>query len=93
LKTIKFHKTECGVDFLLNVLTEKEIDYSDRGTFNTDYFEVLFFKKAEGTLILNQQEIELRDGSVIFISPFQNRNWKLNPNDLQVTTLIFQEAF
>ena len=93
MKTIKFHKTECGVDFLLNVLTEKDVDYTDKGTFDTDYFEILFFKKVAGTLILNQQEIELKNGSVIFISPFQKRNWKLAPNHLQVTTLIFQEAF
>ncbi|WP_316838386.1 AraC family transcriptional regulator [Pedobacter gandavensis] len=93
MKTIKFHKTECGVDFLLNVLTENDIDYTDTGTFDTDYFEILFFKEAKGILILNQQEIELKAGSIIFISPFQKRNWRLDPNNLQVTTLIFQEAF
>lgn len=93
MKTIKFHKTECGVDFLLNVLTEKDIDYTDSGTFDTDYFEILFFKEAKGILILNQQEIELKAGSIIFISPFQKRNWRLDPNNLQVTTLVFQEAF
>ena len=93
LKTIKFHKTECGVDFLLNVLTENDINYTDSRPFNTDYFEVLFFKKAQGTLILNQREITLRDGSIIFITPFQNRSWRLEPDNLQVTTLIFQEAF
>jgi len=93
LKTIKFHKTECGVDFLLNVLSEKDVDYTYRDTFNTDYFEVLFFKKAKGTLILNQQKIELNDGSVIFISPHQNRKWELDTNGLEVTTLVFQEAF
>lgn len=93
MKTIKFHKTECGVDFLLNVLTEKDIDYTDTGTFDTDYFEVLFFKEAKGILILNQQEIELKAGSIIFISPFQKRNWRLDPNNLEVTTLVFQEAF
>ena len=93
MKTIKFHKTECGVDFLLNVLSEKEVDYTDTGTFDTDYFEILFFKEAKGTLILNQKEIEVKAGSVIFISPFQKRNWRLDPNNLQVTTLVFQEAF
>ena len=93
MKTIKFHKSECGVDFLLNVLTEKDVDYTDTSTFDTDYFEILFFKKAAGTVMLNQQEIKLKDGSVIFISPFQKRNWKLDPNNLQVTTLVFQEAF
>ncbi|MGO1245666.1 MAG: AraC family transcriptional regulator [Sphingobacterium sp.] len=93
MKTIKFHKTECGVDFLLNVLTEKDIDYADIGTFDTDYFEILFFKEAKGSLILNQQEIELKAGSIIFISPFQKRQWRLDTGNIQVTTLIFQEAF
>lgn len=93
MKTIKFHKTECGVDFLLNVLSEREVDYTDKGTFDTDYFEILFFKQAKGFLILNQQEIEVKSGSIIFISPFQKRNWKLDQTNLEVTTLVFQEAF
>lgn len=93
MKTIKFHKTECGVDFLLNVLTEEDVDYNDTGTFNTDYFEILFFKQAEGTLTLNQRVIELIDGTIVFISPFQKRNWQLNLNHLEVTSLVFQEAF
>jgi AraC family transcriptional activator of pobA len=75
------------------VLTEKEIDYSDGPTFNTDYFEILFFKKAQGTITLNHKEIKFHDNTVIFISPYQNRKWNLEQHDLQVTTLIFQEAF
>ena len=93
MKTIKFHKTECGVDFLLNVLTENDVNYNDADTFNTDYFEVLFFKKAEGTLTLNQRVIELVDGTIVFISPFQKRKWQLNADHLEVTSLVFQEAF
>ncbi|MCP1996104.1 AraC family transcriptional regulator [Flavobacterium sp. HSC-61S13] len=93
MKTIKFHKTECGVDFLLNVLTEKDIDYTHLGVYDTDHFEILFFKKAKGVLLLNQKEIQLNAGSIIFISPFQKRKWEFEPNDLEVTSLIFQEAF
>lgn len=93
MRTIKFHKTTCGVDFLLNVLTEQDIDYTNTETFDTDYFEVLFFKEATGVLNLNQQEITLKAGSIIFISPFQKRSWKIQPEKLQVTTLVFQEAF
>ncbi len=93
MKTIKFHKTECGVDFLLNVLTEKDIDYTHLGVYDTDHFEILFFKKANGILLLNQKEIQLTAGSIIFISPFQKRKWKFESNDLEVTTLVFQEAF
>lgn len=44
-------------------------------------------------LILNQQEIEVKPDSIIFISPFQKRNWRLDSDNLEVTTLLFQEAF
>lgn len=93
MKTIKFHKGECGVDFLLNVLTEKDIDYRQNTTFNTDYFEILFFKKAEGFVFLNEKKITVSNNSLIFISPYQKRSWDLNVGNLEVTALIFQEEF
>lgn len=93
MKTIKFHKGQCGVDFLLNVLTEKEIDYTECSTFNTDYFEILFFKNADGYVLLNQKKIHLSDNSIVFISPYQKRSWNLDTKHLEVTALIFQEGF
>lgn len=95
LNTIKFHKTECGVDFLLNVLSSDQVKeaYIDTDFYNTDYFEILFFKKAKGTLVLNQQRITVTDNSVVFISAFQKRQWKLNEEHLKFTTLVFQEDF
>ncbi|MFW0716687.1 AraC family transcriptional regulator [Pedobacter sp. N23S346] len=93
MKTIKFHKGECGVDFLLNVLTEKDIDYRQNTTFNTDYFEILFFKKAEGFVFLNEKKITVSNNSLVFISPYQKRSWNLNVGNLEVTALIFQEEF
>ena len=45
MKIIKFHKTECGVDFLLNVLSSEGIkdNYIDSEAYNTDYFEIIIF--------------------------------------------------
>ncbi|CAD0005128.1 helix-turn-helix domain-containing protein [Flavobacterium chungangense] len=95
MKTVKFHKTECGVEVLLNVLhcdmlTEK---YLERDTYNTDFFEILLFKTAKGTLILNQQKINITDNTIIFISPFQKRQWALEKDGLDFTVLVFQENF
>lgn len=70
MKHIKFNKTICGVDFLLNVL---EFD-SDRssGLFSevqsTDFFQIIFIKEARGKLLLNQREISVSDNAVIFVS-------------------------
>lgn len=95
MRTIKFHKTECGVDFLLNVLTYKEIgdNYFIDETFNTDFFEIIFFKSGSGSIMLNHQHIPIEKSTVVFISPFQKRKWNLNKKNLDCTTLVFQEDF
>jgi len=95
LKTIKFNKTECGVNFLLNVLPSDEIGeaYLSQKLFNTDYFEIVFIKKGSGELILNYQKINIGDNSIVFISPFQKRQWKLEAEDFDFTVLAFKEDF
>ncbi|HEY1056794.1 MAG TPA: AraC family transcriptional regulator [Emticicia sp.] len=95
MKTIKFHKTDCGVDFLLNVLSSEEIkeNYLSNEIFNTDFFEIIFFKTGKGSIILNHQSITIKDSSVVFISPFQKRKWNLNRTNLDFKVLAFQEDF
>ncbi|MDM1293037.1 helix-turn-helix transcriptional regulator [Sphingobacterium sp. N143] len=93
MRTVKFHKGECGVEFLLNVLTDQETDYTHQETYHKDFFEILFFKKAKGQLILAQQVVELEDNCIIFISAFQKHTWEVDADHLEFTTLIFQEDF
>jgi AraC family transcriptional activator of pobA len=95
MKTVKFHKTECGVEVLLNVLHGDILSerYLERDTYNTDFFEILLFKTATGSLILNQQKIDITDNTVVFISPFQKRQWTLEKEGLDYTVLVFQENF
>lgn len=72
METFKFHKTDCGVEFILNVLHMKSADgrYLKDVPYNTDFFEVVFLKKARGKLILNHRHVELADNRIVFISPF-----------------------
>lgn len=95
MKTVKFHKTECGVEVLLNVLHGDMLNerYLLRDTYNTDFFEILLFKTAKGSLILNQQKINITDNTIVFISPFQKRQWALEKEGLDFTVLVFQENF
>lgn len=95
MKTLKFHKTECGVDFLLNVLLPEDVGttYLTKEIFDTDFFEIVFFKKGSGHVILNHQKIAINDNTIIFISPFQKRQWDLNADNLDFTSLVFQEDF
>lgn len=96
VETYRFHKTDCGVDFLLNVVHLESADgtYLKDIPFNTDFFEVVFFKKGNGRLILNNQQIDLKDNSVVFISPYQKRQWHFDKeSDQDFTILLFQEDF
>lgn len=95
MRTQKFHKTECGVDFLINVLPFADVkeSYLKKETYNTDYLEIVFFKKGRGHLILNHDKITISDNSIIFISPFQKREWNLDSEGLDFVVLVFQEDF
>ena len=95
MRTVKFHKTECGVDFLINVLPSDEVkeSYLNSGIYDTDYLEIAFIKKGSGHVILNHHKIEISDNSIIFLSPFQKREWNLNPEGLDFVILVFQEDF
>lgn len=95
MKTLKFHKTECGVDFLLNVLLPEDVGttYLTKEIFDTDFFEIVFFKKGSGHVILNHQKIVIKDNTIIFISPYQKRQWNLNADNLDFISLVFQEDF
>jgi len=95
MRTIKFHKAECGVEVLLQVglghlLPES---YLVPAVYNTDYFEILLFKKGKGHVVINQRSIPIADNTIVFISPFQKRQWQLHADHLEFTFLIFQEDF
>lgn len=95
MQTIKFDKTQCGVEVLLRVGSGDELKdaFMDTDVYKTDYFEILFFKKAKGYLLLNEKKIAITDNTIIFTSPYQKRQWKLDPDRLDFTFLIFQEDF
>ncbi len=65
----------------------------DTSVYTTDSFEIYFFKKASGSLVLNQRKIQVTDNTILFLSPFQKRQWKLEADPLEYTLLIFQEDF
>ena len=83
MKTVKFHKTECGVEVLLNVLHGDTLSekYLERDTYNTDFFEILLFKKAKGSLVLNQQKILLKTTPLFLFHLFKKGNGRWRKKD------------
>ncbi len=65
-----------------------------RGTLHdTDFFEVLLIEAAQGHLLLDRQVISLKPNTMVFITPFQKRQWFVEGNQLHARYLIFQENF
>ena len=95
LVSVPFSKTRCGVDFYINTGESKDICgvLTEHRTFKTDFFSFYFFRRANGYVLLNFRNIELRDDMVLFLSPHQQQEWHVDEADLDDTFLIFREDF
>lgn len=72
-------------NFLLNQAQEKVLTVlplSERSIHtlfqNPNFYGVLFFTKAEGILVVDEQEIEVRENYILFYYPYQNLTLKGN---------------
>lgn len=95
MEFIKFDKTVCGVNLLLNAIdfqSDCPFELNDK-TISTDYFQIYFLKKANGYLKLNDDKIELSDNSVVFISKHQHYSWHVEFSKFEGQLLLFQDEF
>ena len=95
ISLLKYSKSSCGVDFLLNTAesSEKPGWFNLEKRYKTDFFEFYFFRKAEGYMLLSGRKIELHPNMVLVVSPFQIQEWHVSLDKLDYTFLIFQEEF
>ena len=95
ISLLRYSKTSCGVDFLLNTAesSEKRGWFDQKKRYKTDFFEFFFFRKASGHLFLNGKKIILEDNMLLITSPFQQQEWHVDINTLDYTFLVFQEEF
>lgn len=95
ISLLKYSKTSCGVDFLLNTAdsTEKRGWFDINTRYKTDFFEFYFFREAAGYLLLGGKKIELHDQMVLIISPYQQQEWHVEIDQLAYRFLVFQEEF
>lgn len=95
ISLLKYSKSSCGVDFLLNTADSSEkrgwFDLSKQ--YKTDFFEFYFFRRAEGYMLLGGKRIELHPNMVLVISPFQLQEWHVDLDKLDYTFIVFQEEF
>ncbi|MDE6682048.1 MAG: helix-turn-helix domain-containing protein [Muribaculaceae bacterium] len=95
LPELKYSKSACGVEFMLNVANSSERPswFGWKERYATDFFEFYFFRRAQGFVVLDGEKIEIHDDSVLIISPHQHQEWHVETEKLDYTFLIFQENF
>lgn len=95
MQHIKFNKTICGVNLLLNAIdfqTECPFKLSTE-TVSADYFQIFFLKQANGLLKLNDEVISLKSNSIVFISKDQHHSWHVDSSKFEGHLLLFQDEF
>ena len=92
MKLIEFSKTECGVDFLMKVGPKKDLkgNISDVAPFKSDFFEIFFFRKGNGRILLGDRTIPIHDNTILFISPFQRQKWEVDEDALDSSSSFFK---
>lgn len=95
MEYIKFDKTVCGVNLLLNVIDfQSECPFEFKSEIQSaDFFQMYFIKKANGYLKLNDKIIPLNPNTVIFISQHQKYSWHGNFSEIEGQLLLFQDEF
>jgi AraC-like DNA-binding protein len=58
-----------------------------------DFFEIVLFEKAKGSLELNGQTVTIQDNSVFFIAPFQKKSYSIETLKAKGINLVFQDKF
>ncbi|BDD06290.1 helix-turn-helix domain-containing protein [Aureibacter tunicatorum] len=95
MKSIKFNKTICGVDFLLNILdnTTWSVEELTSEVQKADFFQIAFIEEGTGFIELESSKLEVVSGSAIFISMNQTYRWIVDPKCFKARILVFQEDF
>jgi len=67
--------------------------FFDSNPHITDFFEIMIFQKANGTIELNGQPIVISENSFFFVCPFQRKSCAIALTGIQGFHLVFQNDF
>lgn len=95
METFQFQGNTASIGLQVNVLgTKGTTEYHfDTTTHQADYFEIVFFKKAKGYVLLDERRVELKDNTILFISPLQKRRWFVKEKNLSGSVIGFKKDF
>ena len=95
IENIRFNKTKGGADFLIKTGYGCELKeyYFGGKIYATDFFEILFFSEADGSMWINDRKVEIGTNRVVFLSPYQRHCYHIRTDSTSFKFLIFKEDF
>lgn len=90
-----FKKRKYGFELLMDLhkFENNPNVFFDPQPHTTNFFEIMVFEKASGTIELNGHLVQVTDNSFFFISPFQKKSCEISLSKLRGFHLVFQNDF
>ncbi len=96
MREFVFEKRKYGFELLMDLHTFENNPnvFFDPNPHTCDFFEIMIFQEASGTIDLNGQLLEVTGNSFFFICPFQKKSCKIPlDNGIKGFHLVFQNNF
>ena len=95
MRKFLFKKRKYGFELLMDLHTFENNPnvFFDSNPHTCDFFEIMIFQNASGTIDLNGQLLEVTKNSFFFICPFQKKSCKIPIESIKGFHLVFQNDF
>ncbi|MEM7484673.1 MAG: AraC family transcriptional regulator [Bacteroidota bacterium] len=95
MRTFIFEKRKYGFELLMDLhkFEGNPNVFFDPAPHTTNFFEIMVFEKASGTIELNGHVLEVAENSLFFICPFQKKSCKISLSGVKGFHLVFQNDF
>jgi len=95
LRRFIFEKRKYGFELLMDLhrFENNPNVFFESKPHTCDFFEIMIFQNASGSIDLNGRSLEVTANSFFFICPFQNKSCQIPTDNLKGFHLVFQNDF
>lgn len=95
MRTFHFDKTKYGKELLMDMSRFEETPhfFFSPEWHCTDFYEIMIFRRGNGFLQLDAEQIPIQNDTFLFVSPYQKRSWDVVKEDIKGYFLIFEKGF
>ena len=95
MRKFLFEKRKYGFELLMDLHTFENNPnvFFESNPHTCDFFEIMIFENASGTMDLNGQLLEVTENSIFFICPFQRKSFNIPLENIKGFHLVFQNNF